>query len=655
MRAAARHAAVLAAFLVLAVLYSWPMPRHLTTHLLGVSGDDAGMSAWGLWHFRYALAKLHSNPFWTDLMYWPYGANLMLTNSMPGNAVPAFFLQPALGLPAAWNLLFLACAALSGWGLYLLLADWGFSAGIAFVCGAVFAFSPSLTLQSEWGRGLEFSCLNALPFYFWALLRAVRDRSLRAAALAGLCLTWAWSYNYYYFVIAALFIPFFYLWLEAPARVELVSRPVSPSLRAARRALEAGMALAAAWAVYALIAKGQTAWHGGGSARALLAYVAPYLCFWAMLAARLALQLSLRWSFSPSACGAAALRPYAAASGFWLALNLPLVAASLHFMGSGDYATAARAWRGGGDPLDPLWLVIPSVFQPLWRGALHDLLARLPFGQPGAASLGLLPLAGALWFWLKGPRDRWSSLWLASLAFCGLMCLGPWLKILGVHTYLPLPFYFLHLLPVYDNMSNGAYFLVFVMFFLALVFACFLKEVSARVPQRWACWVPVAAFFLVAFEFAPGSRSLFRIDDRPLLQRLAQRPDGAMLLVPVGAHFPRLAWSTVGRDWLPYSSQIVHRKPIVGGFLFRVARRTYETMSRDPFFQGLVAAQDGAAPGAALTDRALVARWLREMRLRYVLVDQSLVPEPLRKAMARWPLRRIDAEESRILYEVCEP
>ncbi|MDE2237992.1 MAG: hypothetical protein KGK30_08900, partial [Elusimicrobia bacterium] len=460
-------------------------------------------------------------------------------------------------------------------------------------------FCPTVAWQTRCGRGLEFACVDAIPFFFWALSRALRDGKLRDAALAALCLTWVWTCNYYYFLICALLIPLAYVSLRRPVSLGLERRPARGL---ALKALDAALLAALAWAVHAAFWTGQRAFHGRGSARTLLMYLLPYLCLWGLAALRLAAAYSARWRFNREAARWPALKPYAATLGLWLALNLPMVVAVLYLMSTGDYATAPRAWRGGGDPVDPLWLAIPSLYHPFWSGWILRWIKRLPFGKPIWTSLGLTPLAAAAWLWPRRPRgEQWVGLWFAGASVCSVLVLGPWLRLFGVDTYLPLPFYFLHLLPVLNNMANGTNFAIFAALFLALLFAVALTEMMRRLTPRRARWVPAAAFALVALEFAPGRLPNFRLDVPPLIRRFAGRPRGAFLPVPLAEHFPRLMYGMAGTEWLEMTTQMVDARPRVGGFLPRVSERVYRQAMGDPFFKALLAAQGGAAPAGALT------------------------------------------------------
>lgn len=646
-RRAARHAAALAAYAALAVLFCRPVWTQFSTAYLG-PGGDASVTIWNSWYFRYCLTVLHSDPMRTRFLYWPAESSLLLHQYTLLYDAFALLAGRWLGDPAVYNLHLLLSFALAGDVLFLMARDWGASDGAAFVAGALFAFAPFVSGVVDSGDGVCFQILWPCALFVWALSRAARDGRVRDAALAAVALTIQWAYSYYYFLFCALLIPFFFAWLQRPLDVGARRRATPRALTAATGI---ALALAGGWALLAL-ARGQREFHGRGSAAALLAYVAPYLSVWAATGLALAVRYAPAWRWNPRAWTRRALFPYAAVATAWLVLNLPLIVATVRLMRSGGYGATPAAWRGGGNPTDPIWLLLPDPGHPLWGRALRRLYDAAGLGVQESRSLGVVPLAGLLWLWRRGARDRWVSLWWAGLAFSALITMGPWLKLFGVHLYLPLPFYALHLLPVFSNLQHGMRFIAFITLFLALLSAAALDQLRARLPEALRPWVCPLAFALVALEYAPPARAFFRLEVPPVVARLAARPDGALLTIPVGANFNGLSgsgWS--GHMLLDQALQPVYHRPIVGGYLGRVSRRTYERFVGDAFLSALIAAQDGAPPGPVLTDPGRAARSLRDLRLRYVLADDRL-PPALNAAVARWPLRRVDREGRLTLYEV---
>lgn len=646
-RAAALHAAVLTAYAALAFFFCRPVGAHLFAKLLG-PGGDASVTLWNIWHFRDAV--LHrANPLWTDYQYWPAGGNLLMHQYTLFADLFAFPLVPWIGVTGAYNVHMLACLVAAGYLLFLFARDFGAGDGASFVAGAALAFHPFVGAVIDSGDGVCYQVMWPAVLFFWALARAMRDGRMRDCAVAALALTAQWAYSYYYFLYLALMAGVFYLVHERPLVPSFRRRDLLP--RAAMRTLDAAALAAAAWALLSAV-RGQREFHGHGSLRTLVLYVAPYLTLWTVLALRALSRWAVSVRFDRRAVEWRALKPFAATFGIYAALNLPLVGAILAGMRGGDYGTAPAPWRGGGNPTDLLQLVLPDAANPLWGGALAKLYAALGMAPASVSAVGVLLLAAAAWLWRRRPADRWLRLWYAASAFSFAFALGPWLKVYGVHTYLPLPFYPVHLLPFFNNIQHGLRFNAFAVLFLAPVLARALDALRAAAPAKTRALVLPAAFALLALESAPPARALSSLEAPPIAVRLGERPYGPLLTVPVGANFNGIS----GEGWrghmaLDLALQSVHRKPIVGGYLARVSLRAYRVFVDEPLIAGLLGCQDGGALPSAVTDREAAGRSLRDLRVRYVLVDGSRVPAELAAAVAHWPVRKLDAEGSWVLYE----
>src|SRR5207244_13104555 len=72
----AEHVGALVVFALLSVAATWPTVLHLTTQGLGEHQIDRAQSIWDLWWVKVALLDRHINPFHTDLLFYPQGADL---------------------------------------------------------------------------------------------------------------------------------------------------------------------------------------------------------------------------------------------------------------------------------------------------------------------------------------------------------------------------------------------------------------------------------------------------------------------------------------------------------------------------------------------------------------------------------------------------
>lgn len=621
-------------FAAAAVAFTWPLAARLDVSIAGPRGDSV-LGVWNIWYFRRAL-DLGRNPFWNEMLYWPYGSNLLLHHLTLTNDLAAAPLLPRLGLYATYNLLYLASLTLAGLFAALLAREEGLGEAAALWTGLMFAFGPWTDFSAFVGAGIDYIGIHVIPFFAWAILRLKRRGGPIDALLAAAALTWVWTQNYYYFLMCALMIPAVYLLDRRPLTIRL-GRVRAP--RTLARALDAAAAAALLFA-FARAWRGQQLFHGGGSARAIAAQVLPFLIAWALVGARLALSWRPKISADARAPSDGTWKPYAGAAAAWAAVNLPLVAATVYFIVSGDYGTSPKPWRGGGNPTDLLWLIAPNRLNGLW-GPLWPASWR-PEAELGSAGLALLALTA--WTWRREKPEGRPRVWLGLGVLYFLLTLGPWLKLGGIQTYLPLPFYFLHLLPVYNNLQVGHKFLPFAGLFFALVSAWGLEKFWTHGRRAAA----IAAALLVLIESAPPRPfPLQHVDPSPVLVRLADRPDGGVLPLPFGAIFTGImGQGAVGEYWLGIDQQPVFRHPMMGGYLSRVPRRLFDLTIGDPLLAPLMKEQrsePASIPGS-------IAEHLQRLKIAYVLVDEKLASPALKAEIARWKLTRLDSDGELTLY-----
>jgi hypothetical protein len=189
-----RHGVVLPIYLLIALLYTYPTAVHLTD---AIGGElDNLENYWNLWWTYRALLVEHQNPYFADVMYYPFGIPLYFHTYNFVNGVLSLPIQACCGTAAAYNILNIFAFVMAGLGMYALvwyLTRQRVAAGIA---GLVFAFSPYMALQLSVGEPFMLS-LEWIPFYLLALLRGLRER-WPWLVLAGLLLAVIGLTDWYY-------------------------------------------------------------------------------------------------------------------------------------------------------------------------------------------------------------------------------------------------------------------------------------------------------------------------------------------------------------------------------------------------------------------------------------------------------------------------
>jgi len=202
-----RHLLVIGLYSLLALVLTYPLALHFTTHVPGDGGDDPAL-AWNLWWVKYALLDLGTNPFHCNYMFHPIGINLAFYTLTVLNALLSIPLQGTLGLVAASNVVLLSSFVLGGYGTFLLVRHLlaekhplsltpsppPFIPYAPFIAGLVYAFSSSKLFYASLGQ-FNIASSQWIPFCVLFLLKMQkRPERLRYPLLAALFLLFqAWA------------------------------------------------------------------------------------------------------------------------------------------------------------------------------------------------------------------------------------------------------------------------------------------------------------------------------------------------------------------------------------------------------------------------------------------------------------------------------
>lgn len=181
-----RWLAVAALFLAAAVIQTWPLAIHMSSRLTAweIGLPDTWAFLWSIWWVKHALVDLQTNPFHSDLLFYPQGTDLYLHTLVPFIGLLSTPLQIMTGnLVLSWNLLLFVFLVLTGVGTYALAFRVTENHWAALLAGFIFAFSPLLLLKMG-GHWNVFS-VWPLPFFALFLLKRRQSGSPRDALLAA--------------------------------------------------------------------------------------------------------------------------------------------------------------------------------------------------------------------------------------------------------------------------------------------------------------------------------------------------------------------------------------------------------------------------------------------------------------------------------------
>lgn len=506
------------AYLLLSLLFTWPMALHFNSAVLGgrVATHDHGLYIWQLWWLKYALQHGMS-PMVCPMVYYPDPVQFYV---QPFHLAASALAAPALfgwGPYAAYNTAALASFALSGLGAYLLLRHLDVRPWLAFLGGALFAFAPFHAVKYADGH-LNLMQTQWVPFYLLALLQLIARPSWQALGLTVLCAALNVLSDLYWALNAALFtvLLFALLLLRMPSRrqaLRLLALPLAIGLGL-------GLILLPFW-----VGAFQNVAAGGrsGLALSIRLYSADLLDFFTPnllhpVWGAWALQWGARWH--PSSAGGNV--------GLGLVLLATIgVAMGLELARWGKRTQAGVRGQEAGIPKDDtdLWAIgyrLSAISQP--------------------------------------------ALWLALLVGMLVLCLGPELKVAGFNTGIPLPYAIIEQLPgaSVGRKPNHAVLLVIL---CAVVLFGLLGERALRHGFAWARPLLVLAALVALVEYLPPRWQIFpQLPRSPFLTSLAAAAEKEALL-----NLPRDSHTSV---YLRHATQ--HEWPIVGG---SISRKPYDWLS----------------------------------------------------------------------------
>lgn len=239
-----KYSRLLAFYLLLALILTYPLALNLTTHIPGHDTDGPAQT-WSLWWTRYAVMDLGRAPFTTDYIFYPLGLNLVAYTPVFLNGVLSIPLQYVFGVIVAQNLMVFFALVSGAFGAYLFVREVltrdGTSSqtsprvasqaqeGAAVLAGALYGFGAWHLNYVVAGHFMLMSN-QWLPYYALYLMRLERGR-WRNAVMAGLFLILtAWTELTYLPFLALLTL--FYLVYLAWKRRSVMWRTIQSLLLA---------------------------------------------------------------------------------------------------------------------------------------------------------------------------------------------------------------------------------------------------------------------------------------------------------------------------------------------------------------------------------------------------------------------------------------
>jgi hypothetical protein len=620
-RGAGLHLAVLAGYIATAVVFSWPLVLHLSTSLTGPPDGDTGVYVWNQWVFQHEILVHRRLPFFTDSIFsLTQEANLSLHNYTAFQNLVALPLSGLLGVVATFNVVFLFMSVLTAYSTFLLARHVTGRSAEAWLAGLLFAWSPVLVTR---GMG-HFSMVAAAPLavFLLVLMKADGHERFRDAALLGAVVAWAATTDVYYGVYCLLIGAAFLV-----ARVFAIhASPQSGRARAVRWAIDVLLLCVAGLVSAIALTGGFTSTILGLSISARSLYT-PVLILTALALVRAAWHV--RASPRPGAGHDAwRLAILTLAAGLVTTTLLSPVLFAVGKRITGDLVVPGMPWRSSPAGVDLLALVLPNPNHPLTPDWIAGWLRSFPGGfLEGVVSIPFVVVAVLTIAWRTGWRpSRW---WAALAVVFGAVALGPFVHVAGINTYIPGPWAVLRYVPLLGLARTPSRFSVVMMLAVAVLFAVALEWFGRSYPKRRRLVLGVVALLLLA-ELFPAPVTLHSAAVPQFYRQVAAAPESVRVLeLPTGVRDGTLSVGNFSARAQFF--QTAHGKPLIGGYLSRVANERITEVRRIDMIDAMIVLSEG---GTIPPERegALIASgpsFIRDAKLGFVIVDRGRASRPL--------------------------
>lgn len=644
-----RHGAAAAAFVLFAVLWTFPLVTDLSGWIPGDGAGDNLQFLWNFWWMRQALAG-GVDVFYTPMMFAPVGSPLILHTLTPLPAYLASTVLAPLPVVAAMNVVILASLFLNGFCAYLLAWRVTGDRGAAMIGGLIFGGCSYLTghlyghfnLTSAW----------TVPLFAMAALEAVRGRK-------------AWAFIAGVVLAATAYTDYYYLILECALGVAIAATAAGDwsvtfqgrgSLTRTR--LTKVVSILVALALLLMVAvrlTGGVAFDAGGRTISIRGLFNPLQIFWLLAALWLWLRLRPRITVARAARREPLLPVILIALVTMAVGAAPVIVHGVALITSGDYVTQTYFWRTAPSGIDLATLAIGPPFHGLAGLSVRGVYDRLGITAIEASAwLGVVPLALAAvaLACYRGTRAvrQWSAIGLIFFVWA----LGPHLMVLGRNTGMILPGAFLRYIPIVNNARVPGRAMVVVSLAVALlaaVTAARWRPASSKRPLVLAG----LALVLIA-ESLPVPFPLTRLRAPALYETLRDRPEaGAVCELPLAVR-DGLGVGRGAMSEMVFFYQTIHARPIVGGYLSRLPASVTVAYARDPLLNGLLDLSEPVSDSdqaPAFVDVRIAADRLRANGIAFIVLDRAAAPARLTEFVETvLPLDLVATEGERSLYVV---
>ena len=615
----------------------WPVLLARHSAVPGLDPGDNLATLWNVWWFIEG-AHMPGWPYWTPLLFAPVGTQLALHTHATTHSLLAWAGATFTSLNAAHNIALTLGLVLNGLVVYALaLRATGRAAG-AVAAGLLFAASPAVQVRALGHINLVHAWV--VPLFVLALMHLVDRPGPRRAVLLGAAGALVLYTDYYYAVYVVLLTALWMLMLLVKVDVSSL-----PKRTGRTGTVLLGLIVVDLLVVAIIASTGGTSLDLGFARISLRGLRNPLTMLWCLAAAWLLWRFPRRVTAGWRG-GRPTLRdalPALIAAGAFFLLASPLIAALARVVAAGDYTTQTVLWRSSPPGADVLTAFLGHprhVLTGEWTRSLYAALGIDVMEQ--VLWLGIVPLVTLAMFAREWRSAAGVRTWIAVAVMFAIVALGPFLRVGGFDLSLPLPDALLRYLPVFSNARIPGRAVVMVQLAVAVLFAHAIARRSR----------PVAALVILlsVAESFPARIPPYALPGSDAVDNVLKTSSaaGAVAELPLGL---RDGFSSEGVfDHRALVHQAFHGRPLVGGFVARLAPAVRTVYANDPAMAALLRV---STPGAEARLEADTGSRASEAGIAFLVVNRDTFVDPQlpRTELERAGFRFLLASGSRELYE----
>ena len=576
--------------------------------------EDTRLFLWNAWWFRYAIHTLHTSPYFTKFLFYPFGSSLAAHDYPLWTNVITWAGQSAgLNVIASSNTWFLLTWVLNAFFAYLLVWEVVRVRAPAVVAG-LYVMTNSFLLaraMQNWG----YWNLFGLALFLWLWMRAGRTKQTRDYVTAGAALAFTAACQYYYLIFGGV------IWF-----VGVLADVVPYRMTCTRGTVKHG------FLILATIAAALSGWIIFMQpaplviSRVVIGLDTPsntLLVMWICLIGWIVSHFRFHLIRKENSLAATLVRERLMKEGALIITALvgltPLIWETIKMSFGGGYPRQSILWKTHLLGANLLAVFLPNPIHAVWGPAVSQWFWNRGLNpQEEAARIGwvclAVVLASRIWKVPEPKPRRWLILAVGST----IMALGVYLHWAQWNTWMPLPFYVWRLIPILNNVRVPERWMAVGSLAWGVVLALALCRLAWK--KNWnltALCAVVGALILI--ENWPGIPVAPPPPDSAVYEKLRSLPPGAVLPLPLALRDSGIVAGDSGMPWVYLGAQVYHQHPILGGCIGRISRNLIKAYKADPYVNELLTLEEGKPPTGVKIGKAEACQAMKNFDVTYAL------------------------------------